>query len=77
MSERKDGGPAFWASSLTVRDWFAGHIVAAKLVQRGLHYHGSEAEIAECVRQTCESASRVADAMLVERAKAQFQEAAE
>lgn len=62
-------------NSMTLRDYFAGLAMQARIVALGNHMHtgtglgGALAEVNKCHTETAERAYRHADAMLAERAK--------
>lgn len=71
MSSKTNGGPAFphiaadghrdYHSGLTIRDWFAGQVVAAAASHYGFNEPGAD--------MLAEHAYRVADAMIRERGR--------
>lgn len=70
MSTKHDGGPAFpviaenglghVASGMTLRDWFAGQVLAGFMSAKAMHFHPDH-DAAYCYK--------VADAMLAARTK--------
>jgi len=75
-----DGGPAFpfdcsapdddartIHTGMSLRDYFAGQIIVALIRNRGPHLHDTDAERAECARDSAAAAYEYADAMIGER----------
>ena len=82
----KDGGPAFpvaedhrtadqlpWAAGMTLRDWFAGQVLA-EAWRFSRQDNGGDASLGEIASDAAMDAYIVADAMIAERAEREASE---
>ena len=78
--EKNDGGAAFpqpicddhgetMTPGMSLRDWFAGMALQGILSNNNLNCYWKECEKEECAIKNTETAYRLADAMIAERAK--------
>ena len=75
MTKIKNGGPAFpvmWdfaenETGMSLRDWFAGQIISARVINQGSHRHKTEQEYHNCRAANARAAYALADAMLAAR----------